>query len=54
MNTWAALITGLIGGGVYYAASKINLYIFKASAPRSSSSRIRAAVQCSGASQLAV
>ena len=32
MQTWAALITGLIGGVVYYIASKVNLHLLKASA----------------------
>ncbi len=33
MNTWAAVIIGAIGGGVYYVASKINLNILKIDDP---------------------
>ena len=29
MNTWAAIITGIIGGLVYILASKVNLHLFK-------------------------
>ena len=29
MNTWAAIITGIIGGLVYILASKVNLNLLK-------------------------
>lgn len=33
MNTWAALLTGAIAGGVYFVASKINLHVLKIDDP---------------------
>ncbi|GAB4822138.1 hypothetical protein N2152v2_009184 [Parachlorella kessleri] len=33
VNTWAAIIIGLIGGGVYYMVSKINLHLLKVDDP---------------------
>lgn len=33
VQTWAAFIIGLVGGGVYYAASKFNLHLLKVDDP---------------------